>query len=72
MIPPRCYTCGKPLLFKEFEYVKFLQQLEKKNLSEKELRSEKHKYLKSLNLKRYCCKMQFMTTNPRLDKVYVS
>lgn len=57
----RCPSCGAILADKELEFIKFKEELDIKNLSEKEKKDEIEKFLNSIPFNNYCCKMRIYT-----------
>jgi len=56
LIPIRCFTCGKVIGNKWDKYLKYQQELKKKN--EKDVIK---KSLDKLELNRYCCRRMFLS-----------
>lgn len=62
MIYPTCPTCGYPIASKVLYYETEKDKIcNNPNLSEEEQGEEISKLIKSLGLRRYCCKMRVMT-----------
>lgn len=65
----RCPSCGAILADKELAFIKFKEQLEIKNLSEKEKNEEIKKFFNTTFFNNYCCKMRLYTSNDNSDKI---
>lgn len=57
----RCPTCGSILADKEYKYIVFKAELDKKKLPEEERQKEIKKFLDSLTFTNYCCWMRIYT-----------
>jgi DNA-directed RNA polymerase subunit N (RpoN/RPB10) len=72
MIPLVCPTCRDFLGNKQLYYEKGLEEICKKQKmnkykSDNEFENEKEKLFNNLELRRYCCKMLFLTYVPLID-----
>jgi DNA-directed RNA polymerase I, II, and III subunit RPABC5 len=53
--PPRCFTCGKVLVWKPYEDMVFTQNVSKVDALDK------------LNHSRMCCRRMFLGHNPKIE-----
>ena len=60
MLPPRCFSCGKPLAQLQIPWEKGIENIKKQNLDETSEHAERRKLMNDLGANRYCCRGQLM------------
>lgn len=70
MLPPKCYTCGKPLCLNELEWLKMQELWTSESLSEEEISNNKANLLNKMCIKKRCCR-QLMITYVELSKIII-
>lgn len=53
--PPRCFTCGKLLLWEPYENMVYYKNISKIDALDK------------LNHSRFCCRRMFLSHNPKIE-----